>query len=106
MAVRNGVVDATPILDIGSDVATEGSRGLLSIAFAPNSSLFTYSGPTTAVLFASPSSHSATAVWSTCTPNETSSPSPTPIPTPTTEDNSLSGPTVHLYIGTGDGGGT
>ncbi|WP_420995760.1 PQQ-dependent sugar dehydrogenase [Cupriavidus sp. 30B13] len=34
--LRNGVVAATPFLDITAQVATDGERGLLSMAFAPD----------------------------------------------------------------------
>jgi glucose/arabinose dehydrogenase len=40
-AIHNGILDATPVLDITSEVSTDGERGLLSMAFSPtNSSLF------------------------------------------------------------------
>jgi glucose/arabinose dehydrogenase len=34
--VKNGVVLPTPFLDVASEISTEGERGLLSIAFAPD----------------------------------------------------------------------
>lgn len=38
--LRNGTVGATPVLDISSEVSTDVERGLLGLAFAPNSHLF------------------------------------------------------------------
>lgn len=38
--LRDDVTSATPVLDISSEVSTEGERGLLGLAFAPNSRLF------------------------------------------------------------------
>lgn len=38
--LRNGVTGATPVLDLSSEVSTDGERGLLGFAFAPNSHLF------------------------------------------------------------------
>jgi glucose/arabinose dehydrogenase len=38
--VRDGVVGSTPVLDLSSEVATDVERGMLGIAFAPNSRLF------------------------------------------------------------------
>lgn len=38
--VKNGVVDATPVLDISADVSDDGERGLLGLAFMPKTSKF------------------------------------------------------------------
>jgi glucose/arabinose dehydrogenase len=38
--IENGNVDATPVLDISDEVSDDGERGLLGLAFAPDSSVF------------------------------------------------------------------
>lgn len=43
-AIRSGLLDPNPLLDISSDVSTDGERGLLSVAFSPtdNSKFYVY----------------------------------------------------------------
>jgi glucose/arabinose dehydrogenase len=106
--VKNGVVLPTPFIDVSDEISTDGERGLLSIAFAPDYavsglvySFATLKGSGTLVVWehhAGPASDVTDAGHRTVLS----------IPHPADNHNGGQlqfGPDGYLYVGVGDGGG-
>lgn len=103
--MRDGVIGTTPVLDISSEVSTDGERGLLGIAFAPSSRLFyVYFTDKAGAIHVTEFELGTNDVVDMHTRRDLLT-----IPHPRSNHNGgqlTFGPDKNLYIGVGDGGGS
>jgi len=103
--LRNGIVGASPVLDISDEVSTDGERGLLGLTFAPHShSFYVYYTDKSGAIHITEFALGADDVVDMHTRRDL-------LTIPHSQNNNHNGgqlafgPDGDLYIGVGDGGG-